>query len=324
MLAPGVRVVFCGINPGSSERLRRRRVRESAQRLLASAARVGLHPARARAREQFELLRYGVGAHERGERGRRAARATSGPRTSQARASGSRDRERLWLRARSASSARPPTAASSASGRSTGCRRGGSATRRSSSFPPRRPRTPPCPGASACAGSPSCTSSSRERATSPSGGASRSARPGRPRPPRALRLSARSRVGDARWRDRTGRDGRAARCGESSPRRSVSRSSSSAPWCGTGRTSSSCPARYDGQHERCYLVRTGRFEPAPRFSWEELREEGMTERALVVARTSSSRASGSSRLGSSRRSFVTSSTAGLRARRSTRTRSSAR
>src|SRR6478672_2229059 len=39
--------------------------------------------------------------------------------------------------------------------------------------------------------------------------------------------------------------------------------------------------------------------------------------------TSSSRARGSSRLGSSRRSFVTSSTAGLRARRSTRTRSSA-
>jgi 8-oxo-dGTP pyrophosphatase MutT (NUDIX family) len=34
---------------------------------------------------------------------------------------------------------------------------------------------------------------------------------------------------------------------------------------------------YDGQHERCYLVRTGHFEPAPRFSWEELREEGMTD-----------------------------------------------
>jgi 8-oxo-dGTP diphosphatase len=34
--------------------------------------------------------------------------------------------------------------------------------------------------------------------------------------------------------------------------------------------------RWDGQTERYYLVRTPRFEPAPRLSWDELRTEGMT------------------------------------------------
>lgn len=34
--------------------------------------------------------------------------------------------------------------------------------------------------------------------------------------------------------------------------------------------------RWDGQTEDYYLVRTRSFEPAPRLSWEELREEGMT------------------------------------------------
>jgi 8-oxo-dGTP pyrophosphatase MutT (NUDIX family) len=34
--------------------------------------------------------------------------------------------------------------------------------------------------------------------------------------------------------------------------------------------------RWDGQRERYYLVRTQSFEPAPRLSWEQLREEGMT------------------------------------------------
>ena len=33
--------------------------------------------------------------------------------------------------------------------------------------------------------------------------------------------------------------------------------------------------RWDGQTERYYLVRTVRFEPAPRLSWDELRQEGM-------------------------------------------------
>jgi 8-oxo-dGTP pyrophosphatase MutT (NUDIX family) len=33
---------------------------------------------------------------------------------------------------------------------------------------------------------------------------------------------------------------------------------------------------FDGQHERYYLVRTDPFEPAPRLTWEELREEGMS------------------------------------------------
>ena len=35
--------------------------------------------------------------------------------------------------------------------------------------------------------------------------------------------------------------------------------------------------RWDGQTERYYLVRTPSFEPSPRLTWEELREEGMTE-----------------------------------------------
>ena len=34
--------------------------------------------------------------------------------------------------------------------------------------------------------------------------------------------------------------------------------------------------RWDGQTERYYLVRTERFEPAPRLTWAELRSEGMT------------------------------------------------
>ncbi len=34
--------------------------------------------------------------------------------------------------------------------------------------------------------------------------------------------------------------------------------------------------RWDGQVERYFLVRTGRFEPAPRLSWEQLRREYVT------------------------------------------------
>ena len=34
--------------------------------------------------------------------------------------------------------------------------------------------------------------------------------------------------------------------------------------------------RWDGQTERYYVVRTEPFEPAPRLTWDELREEGMT------------------------------------------------
>ena len=33
---------------------------------------------------------------------------------------------------------------------------------------------------------------------------------------------------------------------------------------------------WDGETERVYLVRTPSFEPSPRFSWDELRAEGMT------------------------------------------------
>jgi len=36
------------------------------------------------------------------------------------------------------------------------------------------------------------------------------------------------------------------------------------------------PGGFDGQHERYYLVRTPPFEPAPRLTWDELRQEGMT------------------------------------------------
>lgn len=34
--------------------------------------------------------------------------------------------------------------------------------------------------------------------------------------------------------------------------------------------------RWDGQAERYYLVRTPSFEPSPRLTWEDLREEGVT------------------------------------------------
>ena len=34
--------------------------------------------------------------------------------------------------------------------------------------------------------------------------------------------------------------------------------------------------RWDGQSERYYLVRTRAFEPVPRLTWEELREENMS------------------------------------------------
>jgi len=34
--------------------------------------------------------------------------------------------------------------------------------------------------------------------------------------------------------------------------------------------------RWDGQTERYYLVRTAPFEPQPRLTWQQLREEGMT------------------------------------------------
>ena len=34
--------------------------------------------------------------------------------------------------------------------------------------------------------------------------------------------------------------------------------------------------RWDGQTERFYLVRTAVFDPAPRLTWEQLRDEGVT------------------------------------------------
>jgi 8-oxo-dGTP diphosphatase len=36
-------------------------------------------------------------------------------------------------------------------------------------------------------------------------------------------------------------------------------------------------ARWDGQHDRVYLVRSGAFEPRPRLSWEQLRAERLHE-----------------------------------------------
>jgi 8-oxo-dGTP diphosphatase len=35
--------------------------------------------------------------------------------------------------------------------------------------------------------------------------------------------------------------------------------------------------RWDGQTERYYLVHTSAFEPAPRLTWDELRDEGVTD-----------------------------------------------
>ena len=60
VLAPGVRVVFCGINPGRGSALRSA-VREPAERLLAPAARGRVHAAPARAPGARTSSRLGVG-----------------------------------------------------------------------------------------------------------------------------------------------------------------------------------------------------------------------------------------------------------------------
>ena len=139
--------------PGARVRRRGRALREPAQRLLAPAASGRVHLAAVRAGGAVRRARRGSRDHERRPQddsriGRPAAR-----RLRRARRSGwKRSRERCG-RGRSASSARRPTAARSASGLRSDCRSGGSATRSCSCCRRPRPRTRPCRGRSGCAGS---------------------------------------------------------------------------------------------------------------------------------------------------------------------------
>ena len=82
VLAPGLRCVFCGINPGRALGRRTRALREPAQRLLAAAARGRLHPAPARARRAVRAARASATASRTRPRGRRRARAICAAATS--------------------------------------------------------------------------------------------------------------------------------------------------------------------------------------------------------------------------------------------------
>ena len=153
VLAPGLRVVFCGINPG--------RVSAAAHAHFANPRNDFwrlLHAARFTSRlyepsEQFELLERGDRRHERGVP-HDAGLGRSPPRRLRGLGRAARaDRARARSRAGSASSARRRTAARSASGPSSACRSGRSATRSSSCSRRRRPRTLRCRGPSGCAGS---------------------------------------------------------------------------------------------------------------------------------------------------------------------------
>ena len=168
-------------------------LRESAQRLLAAAARGALHVAALRAVGAVRAAARGHRRHERGvphdarlgrpaaQRLRRLGRA--------ARA----DRARARARAGSASSARRRTAARSTSGPSSACRSGRSARRSSSCCRRRRRRTRRCRGPSGCAGSTSSRAASRGCRC-----ASRRAR-ARRRPRRAARCCSATATSTTTW-----------------------------------------------------------------------------------------------------------------------------
>ena len=162
ILAPGVRVVFCGINPGhwsAREGAAFANPRNDFWRLLHAA---GFTPRVLAPHEQGELLRYGIGLTN-------AARRTTRGSGDLRAADFAGARERLEEIAstlaprRSPSSARPPTRERFASAPRTACRSRGSDRPRSSCFRRRRLRTPPSRGRSGCGGSGRSRSSSNER-----------------------------------------------------------------------------------------------------------------------------------------------------------------
>ena len=123
MLAPGLRVVFFGINPGRVSAEARGALREPAQRLLAAAPRGALHPAALRAGRAVRAPRRGDRRHERRlphdprlrrpaprrlrrlRRAARADRARPAPRLARVRRQGG-----LPRRVQRAARARPPGA----------------------------------------------------------------------------------------------------------------------------------------------------------------------------------------------------------------------
>ena len=130
VLAPGLRVVFCGINPGRVSAAARGALRQSAQRLLAAAPRGALHVSALRAVGAVRAAERRDRRHERGlphdaRLGRPAAR-----RLRRLRRAARADRARAGAAAGSRSSARRRTAARSTSGPSSACRSGRSAATR--------------------------------------------------------------------------------------------------------------------------------------------------------------------------------------------------
>ena len=131
VLAPGLAAVFCGINPGRVGRCERP-LRQPAQRLLAPASRRRLHAAPLRPQRAVRAPEAGVRYHERclPDDARLRRPASCGlRRLGGAAGAGSPS---SFAHARSASSARRPIAAHSASGRSS--------DRRSAAWPRRRSR----------------------------------------------------------------------------------------------------------------------------------------------------------------------------------------
>ena len=213
VLAPGLTAVFCGINPGrvsAAAAAHFANPRNDFWRLLHAA---GFTPRQLDPQEQFELLRHGVGATNA------APRTTPGSGDLRrgdfaGAADGSSGSHSTSVRARSGSSARRPTAAPSASDRSSARRNAVSARRRSSSCPRRRPPTQPSPGRSGCAGSGpfARASGEAERAASPWRPPARRSGRGRAASPR------RTRCGPARRRPALERPCRARPASRRRPR----------------------------------------------------------------------------------------------------------
>ena len=146
VLGPGLRVVFCGINPGfvsAAAAAHFANPRNDFWRLLADA---GITSRLFEPAEQFEAARARRRADER-RRADDAGLERPPPRGLRGRGRAARaDRAASCARARSPSSARRPTAGPSASAPSSGPQDARSATPGCSSSRRRRPRTPPCPG----------------------------------------------------------------------------------------------------------------------------------------------------------------------------------
>ena len=258
VLAPGLDVVFCGINPGrvsAAAHAHFANPRNDFWRLLHAAR---LHAAAVRPARAVRAARSKASASRTPRTARRPARATSGARDFAGSASGSSGSRASSSRAGSRSSARRHTAACSTSGPSSACRSGRSATRSSSCCRRRRRRTPPCRGPSGCAGS----ASSRAALGHAAAAGRPRARPRRDRPRCCSSASSDAYgelVGDARRRRR-----RRERATSRRSRRELARGVRPAtsfelgPLLWTREHWLVDPRRFGGQRERVYLVRDRR------------------------------------------------------------------